>query len=1261
LDIRAGTPVQRADAWITRKHYTEKMLGIQRLSGDLLPMDQCYINLAILETCERSGSAGQGPSATEMTTSPFSLASRLNVDTPISTRQVDIPALFDPRPSPDKQPEEPRRILIRGRAGVGKSTLCKKMVHDFLHGSSRWNTLFTRVLWIPLRRLKQSGRNSAEYSLGTFLHQVFFEHHPKGGELAGALWQAVEEPARGNTLFILDGLDEVSELLDPAQAASGLLYDLLNRPWIVVTTRPHLSLPLDIREPDLEVETIGFYPPQVQSYLRAVTTRSTAEDIEAFLAGRRLIQGLVRIPIQLDALCSTWGDLQSSGVSSTPETMTALYTAIVQQLWKKDVPRLTEALSEYTARTALGEEVERYIASEREILECLAFSGMYSNMVDFGPAHRGAVCQLFPPRRMGFDKTLGCLSFIRTSDTSGPSHHRSYHFLHLTFQEFFAAQYISRRWREGRELGYFDFNSRECRNLSQVSFASFFRRHKYTARYDVVWRFVAGLLQPPDVEYFFHHIEAEPMDLLGPAHQRLVMRCLSEVNRSTKLSLRADLEARLVLWLGYESDTAAWGPLVGESECPDEVRRAALETKQITDARRISILGRMATANVALSATTQDLLLELLRESSNTSVLSAAFTALASQQNVSRSIITPSIIKSLLESNRGEVVLSVTFKAVMNLKRYVEVPEVVAETSVALLRSTNLNFRKRATDALSRQPELPETIVAAICGLLHDSDKNDCGITAAVTTVLATQDKLSEVHTRAIAAYLVTLNPQAEGASNACQNIVKVLLRQSPLSVPVVEALLPLLDHLYFRVDVTTILAHQSSLTDDSCKAVLRQLQSEDEGCRYEVAHTLNQYSLARELVQDISQILGDRNTNIQGTAAFALGGSTLSGTTVESISALLEEHKPAVRLAAVGTLLQQPLSWTLVERILPLLKDSDPSVRKGVTEAVARRWSSSTTRLEVMETLPTTGVSDLNGTATAKDFYTTSLQAVTSLLADNDAEVRRAAYIALTNTSVALPDEVVRAVMLLLEHRDESVRRAAGLVSDTLRLPASAASADSCTARFSSTQVFYRMESPGLVDANLTDPTILDTIAQTHDAAKATRPSHGLRLISGIIAEILQQDMSSLEARFRAQNHNNTADKVFDAIAGLPPESGRTGWTSRGSRREVVLVVALYRVWLYWSGSEQLSLFLDKDEQGNMRMCLNHGSGLRSICVENWDGESAALWRRILRRERCASMPGWDGEDPGVNPEEALWQRIEAEGPSEAAGLYHGPLGKDG
>jgi len=135
-----------------REYYLQDghRLMVERLSRAALSMDQCYINLAIVEHFGgRIGPSDDGDTSRQ--SSPFSLLHRLKVEAPQKDMQVDLPSLFSPRKRQDGTEAPPGRILIRGQAGVGKTTLCKKMVHDYLHGKL-WPGLFDRLLWVQNAR-----------------------------------------------------------------------------------------------------------------------------------------------------------------------------------------------------------------------------------------------------------------------------------------------------------------------------------------------------------------------------------------------------------------------------------------------------------------------------------------------------------------------------------------------------------------------------------------------------------------------------------------------------------------------------------------------------------------------------------------------------------------------------------------------------------------------------------------------------------------------------------------------------------------------------------------------------------------------------------------------------------------------------------------------------------------------------------------------------------------------------------------------------
>jgi hypothetical protein len=132
--IREGNPLEKADASIRDNCYNKKKIEIVRLSGERRSTEDCYINLTIVEQhdgqteSQKDHLGGLSPPS-----SRFSWDERLAIGTSYYERQVALSELFDQREIRSSVTIIPRRILIRGRAGIGKTTLCKKIVHDFTY------------------------------------------------------------------------------------------------------------------------------------------------------------------------------------------------------------------------------------------------------------------------------------------------------------------------------------------------------------------------------------------------------------------------------------------------------------------------------------------------------------------------------------------------------------------------------------------------------------------------------------------------------------------------------------------------------------------------------------------------------------------------------------------------------------------------------------------------------------------------------------------------------------------------------------------------------------------------------------------------------------------------------------------------------------------------------------------------------------------------------------------------------------------------
>ena len=152
-----------------REYYTEgRRLRNEKLSGKALPMSQCYINLAIIQ--HRTDQSSKG-AAGEQNSSPFSLFTRLNTIDPPEEIRTSLPMLFSPRKQRDGIARPPKRLFIEGQAGIGKTTLCRKMVYDYIH-NNMWVDLFGPVNLDTFAQAEESIKSGLQFE-GALIQRIF--------------------------------------------------------------------------------------------------------------------------------------------------------------------------------------------------------------------------------------------------------------------------------------------------------------------------------------------------------------------------------------------------------------------------------------------------------------------------------------------------------------------------------------------------------------------------------------------------------------------------------------------------------------------------------------------------------------------------------------------------------------------------------------------------------------------------------------------------------------------------------------------------------------------------------------------------------------------------------------------------------------------------------------------------------------------------------------------------------------------------------
>ncbi|KID84779.1 nacht nucleoside triphosphatase [Metarhizium guizhouense ARSEF 977] len=1089
VKIREGGLLARADRMIKERYFDSGKLKIKRLSGDPLAMKSCYINLAVVEK------AGDGKSREADDSVSFSVLDRQRVKTPKKTCQVNLSKIFDAQQN--KGGKQPRRILIQGRAGVGKTTLCKKMVHDFytpeteLHCS--WTRLFDRLLWVPLRNLKLGNtRDTPGYNLEKLLLHEFFSRPTSEPEFARELSESMTAVAN-RTLFLLDGLDEILHDLSSSGDMYAFVQELLNQPNVIITSRPSAAgLSRGVGSPDLELETVGFYPDQVDEYVRmAFTDTHKFEQVRNFLQQHWRIQGLVRIPIQLDALCYTWNDR----LETVPDTMTSMYELIELKLWKKDiVHRLglkredNEPLSEDDLQSVGREYVEKRVPEEMSLLEGLAFSGLINNMIDFQEKH---VKMIAGQSSAGFlySKTCRDISFLRSSDFSLATSDQRYYFIHLTFQEYFAARYFVKQWKSKRNLVTIRFKNEPRSNIVDVSVEDFVRDEKYNASYDIFWRFVAGLLGGNDDQIcdFFCMVQNEPRDLLGPVHQRLVIHCLSEISlpkvpKFQKLYQQLECEAKQ--WLVLELRMRDLSRLAAEMEFPDKILAEAFEGFPEIETQ----LYRSFHFRPIVPLTVMDHIASCLGDAKKDRI--GALRVIQYARGSTSEKVIRAVVK-LLKDDDTEV----SHFAAKILSEQSVLPQDVVQAIVKLATGPDKDLRSDALWALQKQTTLPQDVLQSLVDLLKDDYE--------VVQILGAQSALPQDVVKALASLL------KDPVNNVRRRAVCALGTKTALPQYVVQALVNLLHDSDNDVCLSAVsaLCEHSCLSQDVLKALMNMLQSPDNRVLLSSAEVEDTKKSRKDLLKEVAKVLlspaapsddvffeqvvhllknGPKitqrciagclwhplvptskvtrlmahakdhpNAVVRTKAAWAMEGrrpfeKALPEELTLALEYLLNDSVKSVRIAALLALKAQPGPWhlglqeELTKVAVDLLTDSEEDVRKDAIDYGGQLVGLSEEVVQAVANLledPNTdirreAIQSLRFHKTARTLPTTVVQRMACLLEDPDQLTRKYAVDSLTSHE-ALPKEVLQALASTL-HNPTPERRAqaASILGGQVELP---------------------------------------------------------------------------------------------------------------------------------------------------------------------------------------------------------------------------------